>query len=129
MVHGLKGSCDYVGCIPPLPRLNIPPLHLEDGPSGVADHAVGVTAWPGGLAIASTWDRSLWRRFGTALATEHRAKGVSVVLGPGMCLARVPTCGRNWEYYGEDPRLAYHAAFEVVKAIQAAGVIALGCLA
>ena len=124
MVHGLKGSCPYVGCIPAQPRLGIPALHLEDGPSGVADHAAGVTAWPGGLALASTWDRALWRRFGAALAAEHRAKGVSVVLGPGMCLARVPTCGRNWEYLGEDPYLAARAAQELVRAIQAGGVIA-----
>jgi beta-glucosidase len=87
----------YVGFIPANSRLGIPALRLEDGPSGVADHATNVTKWPGGLHLAAMFDPALVGAFGAAVAREHRAKGVSVMLGPGVCLTRVPTGGRNWE--------------------------------
>ena len=93
---GMDPSC-YVGYIAANERLGIPALRLEDGPSGVADHAVNVTKWPGDLHLASMWDPALIREFGVAVGKEHRIKGVSVMLGPGVCLTRVPTGGRNWE--------------------------------
>jgi beta-glucosidase len=56
-----------------------------------------VTKWPGDLHLAAMFDPTLVGAFGAAVAQEHRAKGVSVMLGPGVCLTRVPTGGRNWE--------------------------------
>jgi beta-glucosidase len=114
----------YVGFIPANPRLGIPALRLEDGPSGVADTASGATKWPGGLHLAAMFDPSLVSAFGAAVAREHREKGVSVMLGPGVCLTRVPTGGRNWEYAGEDPFLAYTNVRALVQAVQREGVIA-----
>ena len=114
----------YVGFIPANNRLKIPSLRLEDGPSGVADHTVNVTKWPGDLFLASMWDPTLMREFGAAVGKEHRAKGVSVMLGPGVCLTRVPVGGRNWEYQGEDPHLAYQNVAELVRGVQSQGVIA-----
>jgi beta-glucosidase len=56
-----------------------------------------VTKWPGDLHLAAMWDVDLIKEFGVAVGREHRVKGVSVMLGPGVCLTRVPTGGRNWE--------------------------------
>ena len=114
----------YVGYIPANPRLGIPALRLEDGPSGVADHATKVTKWPGDLHLAAMFDPTLVSAFGAAVAREHRGKGVSVMLGPGVCLTRVPTGGRNWEYAGEDAFLAYTNVRALVQAVQRQGVIA-----
>ena len=83
-----------------------------------------MTKWPGGLHLAAMFDPDLVSAFGSAVAREHRAKGVSVMLGPGVCLTRVPTGGRNWEYAGEDPFLAYTNVRALVQAVQRQGVIA-----
>ena len=133
---GLMGGCDDKGqpdCMRPesgvgltraVPRLGIPALHLEDGPQGVGDHSVGVTMWPTALTVASSFDANLIRQYGAAQGREFRSKGMNVMLGPGMNLARVPQNGRNYEYLGEDPWLAAHLAKAEVEGIQSEGVIA-----
>ena len=133
---GLMGGCDDKGkpdCLRPetsvgltraVPHLGIPSLHLEDGPQGVGDFAIGVTMWPSALTVASSFDADLIREYGAAQGREFREKGMSVMLGPGVNLARVPQNGRNYEYYSEDPWLAAHLAKAEVEGIQSEGVIA-----
>eukprot|EP01052_Picozoa_sp_SAG31_P066071 SAG31_NODE_24879_length_472_cov_1.793566_1_plen_149_part_10 len=133
---GLMGGCDDKGkpdCLRPetsvgltraVPHLGIPALHLEDGPQGVGDFAIDVTMWPSALTVASSFDADLIREYGAAQGREFREKGMSVMLGPGVNLARVPQNGRNYEYFGEDPWLAAHLAKAEVEGIQSEGVIA-----
>lgn len=105
-----------------VPRLGIPSLLLADGPVGIRwDNA---TAFPASIALASTWDRDLASRFGTAMAMEWRNKGRQMWLGPAFNIIRVPQNGRNFEYYSEDPYLAGRLAVSVIEAAQAQGVIA-----
>jgi beta-glucosidase len=91
------------GYVPGVERVGIPPLSLVDGPLGVADGTA--TAFPATIALGASWDPDLARRLGAALAAETRAKGHHVLLAPGINIVRVPTCGRNFEYLSEDPRL------------------------
>ena len=81
----------------PAVRLGIPALHLEDGPQGVGDFSTGVTMWPSALTVAASFDADLVRRWGAAQGREFRGKGMNVMLGPGVNLARVPWNGRNYE--------------------------------
>lgn len=114
----------YIGNVPAIPRLGLPAQNLEDGPQGVADHVTNVTGWPSTLTVTSAWNISAMREFGAALGAEQRNKGTNVMLGPGVCLARVPMGGRNMEYMGEDPHLAYHMAGAMVRGVQSEGVVA-----
>ncbi|MGI5128812.1 glycoside hydrolase family 3 C-terminal domain-containing protein [Pseudonocardia sp. CA-107938] len=109
------------------------PIRFADGPHGLRvqdddpDH-LGLgrsepsTCFPPAVTLASSWDPELIRRVGSALATEARAKGVHVVLGPGMNLKRTPLCGRNFEYLSEDPLLSGLLAAAMVEGIQSVGV-------
>ncbi len=110
------------GYLPGVERVGIPPLGLVDGPLGVRD---GVsTALPATIALGASWDPALARRFGATLAAETRLKGHDVVLAPGVNVVRVPTCGRTFEYYGEDPRLTARMGAACVSGIEDAGVAA-----
>lgn len=124
--HGQAGQHNWAtgnnnGC----PRLRIPQLHLEDGPNGVADNVGEVTTFPSSLTVAASWDRELLHRYGAAVGREQRGKGMNVMLGPGVNLARVPQGGRNFEYLGEDPVLTSELSESEVNGLQAEGV--LGC--
>jgi beta-glucosidase len=133
---GMMGGCDDkgqpdclrpasgVGLTKPVLRLGIPALRLEDEPQGVGDWSTGVTMWPSALAVASSFDIALIQRWGAAVASEFRGKGMNVMLGPGINLARVPQNGRNYEYFGEDPWLAAELAKAEVRGVQSEGVIA-----
>jgi beta-glucosidase len=110
------------GALPGVERLGVPPLRLVDGPMGVRDGRA--TAFPATLALGASWDPALARRVGTALGAEARAKGHHVVLGPGLNVIRVPTCGRNFEYPSEDPRLTAAVAAASVAGIRSAGAAA-----
>ena len=119
MVHGTTGG--YVGQTAAIPELSVPPLLLNDGPQGfrAAGHPGTSTAWPSGLTMGATWDRELMGAWGKAMGEEFVAKGANVQLGPGLCLARVPECGRNFEYLsGEDPYLGNQLVRPVVQGIQ-----------
>lgn len=83
------------------------------------------TAWPSGLTVANTWDRSAFSVWGEALGDEFFRKGSNIFLGPGLNLARVPLNGRNFEYIsGEDPYLGYSLVQPFVTGVQGQGVIA-----
>ncbi|WP_416983798.1 glycoside hydrolase family 3 C-terminal domain-containing protein [Streptomyces sp. T028] len=110
-----------------------PALVLSDGPNGVrrqkgeADH-LGVhrsepaTAFPPGAALGSSWDPALVRRVGEALAVESRALGVDVLLGPAINIKRSALCGRNFEYFSEDPLLSGVLGAAHVEGLQSGGV-------
>jgi len=106
---------------------------LTDGPHGVrmqqdGGDALGIgdsvpaTCFPPAVALGSTWDVDLARRVGAALGREARALGVDVLLGPGMNIKRSPLCGRNFEYFAEDPYLTGRMAAANVEGIQSSGV-------
>jgi beta-glucosidase len=110
------------------------PIRFADGPHGLRvqddenpDH-LGLgrsepsTCFPPAVTLASSWDPELVRRIGAALGKEARAKGVHVVLGPGMNIKRTPLCGRNFEYLSEDPLLSGLLAAAMVEGIQSQGV-------
>jgi beta-glucosidase len=83
------------------------------------------TAWPSGLTVASSWDVNVMGQWGDGMGKEFFAKGANVQLGPGVCLARVPRNGRNFEYLsGEDPFLGYVLVQPVIKGIQSHNVVA-----
>ncbi len=121
-----------------VPRLGIPELKMADGPMGVrswlgpsaetntaaAARPITATAFPAGIAIASTWDTELVGREGRAIGQETKALGRDMILGPTVNIARVPQWGRNFEGYGEDPYLASRLAVAYIKGVQSEGVIA-----
>jgi beta-glucosidase len=117
----------------PVERLGIDKIMVADGPHGLrmqpdeADHAgiggsLPATCFPTASALASSWDRDLVAEVGGALAQEAQVQGVSVILGPGINMKRSPLCGRNFEYFSEDPYLAGELALAMTAAIQEQGV-------
>ena len=118
----------------PIPRLGIPSLCTSDGPHGLrkqiggGDNGVSqsepATAFPTAAATASSWNPENTRRMGAAIAEECRLYGVHTLLGPGVNLKRNPLCGRNFEYFSEDPYLASEMAIGEVEGLQAGGVAA-----
>lgn len=106
-----------------IPRLGIPAIRMADGPQCVRNDTRS-TLYPCGIALAATWDRSLARAYGRSLGRDARARGVHIMLGPGVNIYRSPLCGRNFEYYGEDPYLASETAKAYIEGMQAEGVMA-----
>lgn len=117
----------------PVDRLGIPSIMVSDGPHGLraqpgeGDHvglggSLPATCFPTASAVASSWNPELLRRIGAALAREARACRLSVILGPGINIKRSPLCGRNFEYFSEDPFLTGELGAGIVDGIQALGV-------
>ena len=117
----------------PVERLGIPAIMVSDGPHGLrkqpdeADHvgisgSVPATCFPTACALGSSWDPELVRRVGAALGREARAQGVAVVLGPGINIKRSPLCGRNFEYFSEDPALSGVLGAAMIDGVQSQGV-------
>jgi len=117
----------------PVERLGIPRIMVSDGPHGLraqpgeGDHvglggSLPATCFPTASAVASAWNPDLVRRIGEALAQEARACNLSVILGPGINMKRSPLCGRNFEYFSEDPHLAGELGVGIVDGIQSRGV-------
>ncbi len=104
-------------------RLKLPKVWCSDASAGVRCFK-RATAFPVPVAMAATWNRDQMRIVGETIAKECRAKGVSILLGPGVNIYRVPTCGRNFEYMGEDPYLAAKLTIPYIQGIQSQGVIA-----
>ncbi len=119
-----EAAAGYAGFVPGNTRLCIPPLTLNDGGAGIADGQVGTTAFPAPIAQAATWDTKLQGQLGQALGQEAHAKGIDVLLGPDVNIARVPENGRNFEAFGEDPFLAGRTAVAEIDGIQTSPVIA-----
>lgn len=112
----------------PVERLDIPSIIMSDGPHGVrrspdmASSSLPATCFPSASALAATWNVDLLYEMGQALAEECLAIGVDVLLGPGNNLKRTPVCGRNFEYFSEDPFLGGELAASLIKGIQSKGV-------
>jgi beta-glucosidase len=110
MLHGASepaGGIGQAGYLPGVPRLGIPPLRLTDGPAGVRTQQPA-TAMPAPVALASTFDPELARRYGQVIGRDARARNQDVLLAPMVNIVRVPQAGRNFETLGEDPFLASH---------------------
>lgn len=117
----------------PIPRLGIPSIAVSDGPHGLrkqpdeGDH-VGIsgslpaTCFPTASALGSSFDPDLVHRVGKALGVEALAQGVDVVLGPGINIKRSPLCGRNFEYFSEDPLVSGMLGAALVEGLQSQGV-------
>ncbi len=129
----LQGKTTFGGW--PNDRAGIPSLQFSDGPNGVrhqagaADHlglnaSEPATCFPTAVTMANTWDEELTERVGAAMGAEAASQGVDVLLGPGLCIKRNPLCGRNFEYYSEDPYLSGKMAAACVRGIQSAGIAA-----
>lgn len=112
-------------------RLGIPSIRVADGPHGVrrvADaealmsDSLPATCYPTASALASTWDTGLIRALGKALGEECIVLGVDILLGPGNNMKRTPVCGRNFEYYSEDPFLGGELAAAFIEGVQSKGV-------
>jgi beta-glucosidase len=126
MVYGTAGptGSNYVGNIANNTRLGIPWLFLNDGPAGLRLSDTSTTAFPAPIDIAASWDVALARQYGSQMGAQCRGKGVGVLLGPMMNMARVYEDGRAFEGYGEDPYLAGAMAAAEIPGIQSQGVIA-----
>jgi len=106
-----------------IPRLGIPSLKMSDGPMGLRNDEPSA-AFPAGIALAATWDRQMALRMGQAMGLEARARGVHILLAPGINIQRIAIGGRNFEFYGEDPYLAGETAVQFIRGVQSEGVIA-----
>lgn len=104
-------------------RLGIPSIRFADGPQGVRNKTKS-TFYPCGMSLASTWNPELAVEMGKGLALDARARGIGVMLGPGVNIYRSALSGRNFEYYGEDPCLSSAIACGYIKGMQDNGVIA-----
>ena len=117
------------------PELGVPSLFLADGPHGLmkqaaaADHlglnaSIPATCFPTAATMANSWNEELGEKMGEALGKEAASMNVNVLLGPGTCMKRNPRCGRNFEYFSEDPYLAGKMAASYIRGIQEAGTSA-----
>ena len=114
-------------------RLGIPSIMMVDGPHGLriqlqnadlsdTQNSLPATCFPTAVNMASTWDRNLIEEIGRAIGEECQVEGVSILLGPGVNIKRSPLCGRNFEYYSEDPYLSSQMAASHIKGVQSQGV-------
>lgn len=110
-------------------RLGIEPVMFSDGPNGLrkqpaeADHlglgeSIEAVAFPAGCALASSFDRKLVEKVGETLGEECQAEDVAVLLGPAVNIKRNPLCGRNFEYFSEDPYLTGEMAAAYINGVQ-----------
>lgn len=115
-----------------IPRLGIPAIFLADGPHGIrkqagaGDHlglnpSLPATCFPPAATVANSWDEELAEMIGKALGAEASTQEVNVLLGPGLNIKRSPLCGRNFEYFSEDPYLAGKLAAAYIRGIQSQG--------
>ncbi|MFP4199506.1 MAG: beta-glucosidase [Halanaerobium sp.] len=117
----------------PVERLEIPEIMMADGPHGLRKEtkseesasmgkSIEAICFPTASALACSWDRDLMTKIGEALGEECQTEDVNIILGPGVNIKRSPLCGRNFEYFSEDPLLASELAANYVKGVQSMGV-------
>ena len=122
VTQGFPGKC--VGMSGSVPRLGWEPLCFSDGPDGIRGQE-GTSAFPAGIHVAATFDRSLMYAYGVAVGEEFRGKGANIYLGPvAGPLGRIARGGRNWEGLSPDPYLAGAGMGEITRGAQDAGTIA-----
>ncbi len=128
-------GCDYWH-LEEAKELGLPKIMITDGPNGLRKqdaknrnktkiglgNTVSTTCFPPAATSACSWDEKLWYEEGQAMAQECLAEKVSVILGPGTNIKRSPVCGRNFEYFSEDPLLAGKSAAWIIKGIQSKGI-------
>ena len=124
----LEEKLEYIGgyksfYIRAIPRLGIPEIRMADGPQGVRNNTKS-TMFASGIAAAATWNRDAIYNMGVGLGQDSRARGVHILLGPGVNIYRSPLCGRNFEYFGEDPYLSAQTTVQYIKGVQSQGVMA-----
>ena len=117
-----------------LDRLGVPEVMMSDGPHGLRKKVkteaasyyygdtVKSTCFPSAAGLACSWNKELLYGLGEALAAEAKGEQISILLGPGINMKRSPVCGRNFEYFSEDPYLAGKLSAEYIKGVQAHGV-------
>ncbi|MEU8709123.1 glycoside hydrolase family 3 C-terminal domain-containing protein [Streptomyces sp. NPDC048565] len=128
-----SGAGDFVTAS--APEAGIPAVTMSDGPHGLRlpkesgdggqvdlHSAAPATCYPPAVALGSSWDPELARRVGSALADEAASHGIRVLLGPGINIKRSPLCGRNFEYFSEDPLLTAELGGAMVRGLQGSGV-------
>ena len=121
---GAKGNAGVMGgVLPSLRELGVDPVTTTDGPSGIRLLAC-CSLLPSGTSIASMWNKDLAYRLYQKVGGEMKVKGSDILLAPGMNIHRSPLCGRNFEYYSEDPLLTGKTAAAVVSGLQSEGVAA-----
>ena len=104
-------------------RLGIPAIRIADGPQGVRNNTKS-TLYPCGILTSATWNRNLAYDMGEGLGRDAKARGVQIMLGPGVNIYRAPMCGRNYEYMGEDPYLTSETAKQYILGVQDQGIMA-----
>ena len=121
----LRYISGYTGgfSICPVPRLGLPEVFMADGPQGIRNNTKS-TMYPSGILSAATWNRDLNYRLGRGSGQDAKTRGVGILLGPGVNIYRSPLCGRNFEYFGEDPYLSGEVAKQYILGVQSEGVIA-----
>ena len=110
-----------------IPRLGIPAIRMADGPQGLRNvdgKNIHSTFFPCGVSAAATWNREAVYEMGAGIGSAAKAHGVQIMLGPGVNIYRSALCGRNFEYYGEDPYLAGETALAYINGMQDQGVMA-----
>jgi beta-glucosidase len=117
----------------PIERLDVPEIMMADGPHGLRKEpkseesasmgkSIEAICFPTASALACSWDRKLMSRMGEALGEESQTEDINILLGPGVNIKRSPLCGRNFEYFSEDPFLASELAANYVKGVQSMGI-------
>ncbi len=124
----LEEKIDYISgvndfCIRANKRLNLKEIWTTDATAGVRGWDEKVTVFPSPIAMAATFNRDLVSKVSSEICKETKAVGASILLAPGVNIARVPTCGRNFEYFGEDPYLSGEMAKAYIEAANKVGVV------
>lgn len=125
--HVVAGAAGYTF---PIDSLGIPSINLADGPVGVRISPVSLnkkytsysTCFPSSTALAATWNEDMAWQEGNAIGSEAQAYGIDIILTPGINIMRNPLCGRNFEYFSEDPRLAGVIGSAMINGIQDKGI-------